>query len=385
MTKFKLTQEQTYKFIFLLIIIGVGIFIRGALFNVESGDMKNYLLPWFDIIKENGGFAALGGDIGNYTPAYYYIMAALSYFPINMMWGIKIVSCLFDLLTAIFVMRIVMLKYSGNESLFAFAAAFLLPSAVLNSAAWGQCDSIFTAFTVISLYYIMTNKDIPAMVFFGLAFAFKLQAVFFAPFLLLMLIKGKLRFRTLLIVPAVYVAAIIPALTAGGDFIKLLTVYFRQAGQYSALNLCLPNIWAVFRDLTIPALGYAGVGFAGALIIGAVYYLNDRKFPAENGRYLVTAAFFLTMLTPFLLPHMHERYYYLSDMLCVIFALYNKKSVWALFITQFCAVECVAQNIFHTEIADLRLMAVGEFLVLLAALRVCRHTAVKTDAAEQGG
>jgi Gpi18-like mannosyltransferase len=60
---------------------------------------------------------------------------------------------------------------------------------LFNSAAWGQCDGIYTCFIIMSLFYLLRERDILSMAMFGMAFAVKLQAVFFAPFVLVMLLQ----------------------------------------------------------------------------------------------------------------------------------------------------------------------------------------------------
>jgi len=62
---------------------------------------------------------------------------------------------------------------------------------IINGAAWGQCDAIYTAFCLGSLYFILADRPAWACILFGLALSFKLQAVFFAPVLLLLFLRGK--------------------------------------------------------------------------------------------------------------------------------------------------------------------------------------------------
>ncbi len=379
MQKTKFSQEQIISCAFIIITVFIGFLMRILMFPLESNDMKNFLLPWCDYIADNGGIAQFGGKFGDYTPAYYYILTLINLLPFDKMYMIKAVSCVFDFVTALFVMKTVMLRCDKSRAVLSFAAAFILPSAVLNSAAWGQCDSIFTAFVVISLYCVLKGKDLRAMAFFGVAFSFKLQAVFFAPFILFVLLKKRIRLRSLLLIPAVYVGFTLPALFAGADFLGMLTVYFRQAGEYPYINLCLPNIWIFFRNAVIPELAHAGIAFAAAVTVAAVFYLLNKKHGELSESKLITAAFLLTMLVPYVLPYMHERYFYLSDMLCVIFVFMSRGKAWVLFVTQFCAVQCAAQNLFQTEILDFRLLAAAEFAVLLAALYEFRTLPVLCD------
>jgi Gpi18-like mannosyltransferase len=67
---------------------------------------------------------------------------------------IKIPSIAFDYIGAFYVYRLVKLKYGSWLPPYLAAFAFLMaPSVILNGAAWGQCDTIFTAFLLASIFY----------------------------------------------------------------------------------------------------------------------------------------------------------------------------------------------------------------------------------------
>lgn len=52
-------------FVVFVVLLGLG--IRFALREVESIDSHNFLLPWYDEIKDAGGLWGLGGQVGNYN------------------------------------------------------------------------------------------------------------------------------------------------------------------------------------------------------------------------------------------------------------------------------------------------------------------------------
>ena len=67
-----------------------------------------------------------------------------------------------------------------------------------------------------------------ACALFGLAFAFKLQAVFLLPVLVVVIIVNRHRLRALLAVPAAFFAALLPALIAGRGLLSQLAIYPAQ-------------------------------------------------------------------------------------------------------------------------------------------------------------
>ncbi|MCH5186072.1 MAG: DUF2029 domain-containing protein [Oscillospiraceae bacterium] len=335
------SRESAMRIIFITVILVCGIMVRMNMFLMETGDMKDFLSVWYNYLKANGGFRAVGDDIGDYTPLYYYFLAAITYTNIDYRAAIKILSCIFDFIMAFHVMKTV--KISGASSracLLSFAMTIFLPTVILNSSGWGQCDSLYTCFLVICLYNILKGNDLTAMIMFGISFSLKLQAVFFAPFLCILMIKGKIRPTALLCIPAVYVISILPAVCAGGDFIRLLTVYFRQAGEYDSVCLSISNAWALIKNLKDPIIGGAGIFFAGGIIVMMIYYYTSDKNFRITQNTAVAAALMSSFVMPFLLPYMHERYYYPAEIMTVIFVFYYHKRLWLPAAQQFCSCQC---------------------------------------------
>lgn len=357
-------RKSVENFAFILLITFLGMCARFFLFPVLSGDMQQFLLPWYDLISENGGIRAVGIDIGDYMPTYYYILALLTYLPLDPMYAIKLSSCIADIVLALMAMLLVYrLTYSSNRALMTYGVVFFMPSVILNSAGWGQCDAIFTLFILASVYCLVSDKDWGAVICFSIAFVFKIQAIFFAPVLLVMLLKKKIRFRTLAAFPLVYLLAITPALIAGGDFLRLITVYFRQSQQYSLLNMYIPNAWGLLFDVRSDELANAGVMFAGGVVLIVLFWIYRTNFKADNNIIITMSALF-TLLVPFVLPHMHERYYYLATVLSLIFALCESKLVWTFLIMEFCSFQVVAHNLFEKEALDFNISVLMIALVL---------------------
>lgn len=320
------TESQRLLYIGLSVMLAM--LLRLYLFPVQSGDYLQFLQGWFASIKEHGGLAAIGMQIGDYMPPYFYILALLTYIPLSDLYLIKLASCAADVVLAFFVMRLVCLRWpTGNAGALAFAAVLFLPPVFLNSAAWAQCDAIFTAALVASLYYLAVNRPRRAVLAFSIAFVFKLQAVFFAPFLLLMVFKGRVKLRTLLLFPLTYLASILPAALMGRSFGDLLTVYVSQSKLYASLCMGIPNLYAFLDGVQSQEISRAGVLLAGGVVLTALYLLLQKRF-SLSAPMLVSLAFFFCLLLPYLLPHMHERYYYLADLVGLVFAFYFPRRFW---------------------------------------------------------
>ena len=354
--KFSVDRKVIENILFVAFLTFIGLYARVCLFSHESGDYHQFLLPWHNQLKENGGFAAVGMDIGDYMPTYYYILALLTYLPLEPLVGIKIVSCIADLLLAFFGYKIVReLTGSVNKGIVAYGVLFFMPSVILNSGAWAQCDAIFSMFIVAAIYCLIKDRDWAAAICFSVSFVFKIQAIFFAPVLLILLLKKKIRWRTVLALPGVYLISIIPACIAGGDFVSLLTVYSRQSTQYTSLNMYIQNVWGLLLGIDRvekkPALASAGVYFAGGVVLVALFCMYRAKYKI-TGKAILTLSGLFTLLVPFVLPHMHERYYYLTAVITAIFVVVNIKKIWMFLIIEFCLFQAEAHNLYGKDAMD---------------------------------
>ncbi|WP_247483164.1 hypothetical protein [Bradyrhizobium sp. 15] len=61
----------------------------------------------------------------------------------------------------------------------AFCAVWLAPTVIFNGAVWGESDSIWTFFTLVSVALFMRDRN--GVASFALAFSMKAQGVFLDP------------------------------------------------------------------------------------------------------------------------------------------------------------------------------------------------------------
>lgn len=317
--------------IFLLIAVSVAaLLLRLYFFSFVSMDYTYFLKDWFATLEQNGGWRALGLPVGNYTAPYIYIIAALTYLPVNSLYSIKLVSCLADFVLAFFAMKLVMHQTQKKSyGIAAYCAVLFLPTVVLNSAAWGQCDSIYVAALLASLYYTLCEKPKTAVFCFAISFIFKLQAIFFAPFLFALFLKKRIKFTHFFIVPAVYLLSILPAALMGRSVWELLTVYLSQSSQYKTLTMNAPSVFAWLQHIPISkeALSIVGIAVAAVFVFAALLFICKQKFSFHSDLMLSFALTF-ALLLPFCLPHMHERYFYLADILSVVYVFYFRKKFY---------------------------------------------------------
>lgn len=305
----------------------LGIVFRYAGLDFVSIDMKGFLFNWYDAMAQNG-FVSLQTPFSNYTPPYLYLLgfAAKTQYFLPKIISIKLISIFFDLLSAFVVYKILEVRHPRKEiALLGSAIFLLLPTIFLNSAYWGQADSIYVCFLLIFIYFTLRNQPLLSIIFFGIAFSFKAQSLFLSPFLLLLVIKKRIPWRYLAIIPLVYVAMMIPAVIAGRPFFELMTIYAEQAGSYHFLTLAAPNIYVFISNELYDPILTIGICIAAILIAAwiVVYSYKIEKFTPEI---IIFSAFVSAAIVPFLLPKMHDRYFYLADALSLLVVFYIPKT-----------------------------------------------------------
>ncbi len=343
--------------LFLIAVTVLAFAVRMKLLPFKSDDYYEFLRNWFSDLQDGGGLLAIGKNVGDYMPPYFYLLSLMTYLPLPDVVSIKLLSFVGDVAMACYAMRIVRVKYPEFWGEIAYTVVLFLPSVVLNSAAWGQCDSIYTAALLACVCYVMEERDCAAVTAFSIAFVFKLQAVFLAPFLLLMLLRRKIRWRCLLLFPVVYLVAILPAALMGRSFTDLLTVYFRQANQYSLVSMYLPNLAVWYPQHTPMLAGHIIALLAVLFTLAAVLYFRRLDFDLTDGM-AVSLALLSVLLVPYILPYMHERYYYPADILSVIFAFYFPEKFYVPVITVLSSTYVVCHNLFGTHFLHIKVLSV---------------------------
>ena len=310
----------------LLALVGLALIIRVLLLPYTNYDTDGYS-RWYDFIVRNGIRSALGQNFAIYTPPYLYLLslATLSRGFIPQIIAIKLIPIFFDLVNALLIYKILRLKYrAGNLPVLASAVFLLAPTVIMNSALWGQVDSFYTCFLLASLFFLLEDRPLPAVIAFGLALSIKAQAVFLGPFLLLLALKKRIPWFAFSIIPVTYLAAMLPAVFAGRPLGDVLTVYLNQAAELTILSHNAPN-WYIF----VPQSTYPVAMPVGMLItiLASVVWIHLHRKSLSTHETTLFAALVSLALTPFLLPKMHDRYFYPADVTSIIVA-FSAPQIW---------------------------------------------------------
>ncbi len=295
-----------------LFILGLG--IRIILLPLRNGDLE-LILTWYDFLKQNG-FQGLGNStFSNYPPAYLYLLWLTTLFSgwLDGTTAIKLIPTAFDVISAVAIYKIARITFSDDKPTFLIALFLLLPTVMLNSTGWGQIDSAYTSFLLVCFYLLLKNRSFAALLAFGVAFSFKAQAIFFLPFLGILFLRKQIRWYDFLTIPLVYVFLAIPTLLLGRSLESIVFLYAGQVDQFENLARYAPNLYFVIpNEFYHPVFEIGLLIFVMCMLTWA--WLNWRAGSEVTRRQMVLTALASVALVPFLLPKMHDRYFYPADL-----------------------------------------------------------------------
>lgn len=315
-------------------IIGVSLafVLRWCVLGYETLDYQDWIRVWLNSLREYGPWAGLGREIWscNYNVPYLYFLSVITLSDVYDLYLVKLVSILFDVLMAFTVMKLVgLFRQSPARRLAAFIGVLWMPTVFLNGALWGQCDVIYAAFAVAGVYFALSDRPGWSVAAVAVSISFKLQGIFLLPAYFALFIGKKIRFRYFFLFPAVYVATILPAVLAGRDFWELLTLYFRNTSSIGdGLNYNSSSMYALF-DFSALDKGPAariGILLAAFFCIGIYIWLFLRREEITD-RTLLGVCLLFCVGVPFLLPHMHDRYFFMADVLAFALAVISVKMI----------------------------------------------------------
>ena len=235
------------------LVIGLGLLIRKELIWYVSRDWTGYFELWLGELGKKG-IRALAESFYDYAPSYMYLLLIAAQFGAKSMIAMKLISVFFDLVLAAAAGLIVYeIRRKESYAMVAFSVVWMAPTVISNSSMWGQCDAVYCSFLLLTVLFLIKDRSRPAMIFYGIAFAFKLQALFWFPVILLLWLYKKIKTVDFIWIPAVYILSILPAWIAGRPLGELAGIYFAQTGiDINRLSMKYPNIYYIIGELNLP-------------------------------------------------------------------------------------------------------------------------------------
>jgi Gpi18-like mannosyltransferase len=313
----------------LAMMAATGLATAMALLPIEgppASDFALFLYSWMDVIRDRG-LASISGEFSAYTPPYIYLLnlAGLIEPHVGTIAAIKLVNVPFVISCVWGIGAIVREITNKDRGIVAAAVAAVCPSLLLNAFAHGQCDAIFTSFLLWFVYFAIRERPALACLMFGLAFAFKQQAIFLSPLLLTLKLSRRMSFWNLLIIPLIYVVMMVPAALAGRPWGELLTIYVGQTELNYVLSLNAPNPWWFLNRIVMYDVGVA-IGLLVSTAVGLLIVFRSLRLP-RNGATILFVATVSAAALPYVMPKMASRYFFVADLLTIALA-FARPRMW---------------------------------------------------------
>jgi Gpi18-like mannosyltransferase len=327
-----------------------------AFARYDSGDARDYLIPWYEHIVRSGRIAAFANPFGNYTPPYLYLLSASTYLD-----GAVEPAAILKLLAGVGAIWLAVGMYDllrAVRSAWAFEGALgvlALPSVILNVSLLGQADCFWVAPCILAVASAARNRLVPMAVWAGVAIAFKAQAAFLAPFVISILLQQRAPLICWAIPPLIYAALMVPAWLVGWPATDLATIYLRQAAwQPEGGGIFVSNgaSWWTIYGTYVPDLAIRTFWFGYLTTFAAtVFFIHQVERLRISGKTLIAVAAIGAAMVPWLLPGMHDRYLLLADVLAYAWAVTSpsRRSIAAAILMQIASVAPVVAWAFSMK------------------------------------
>lgn len=308
--------------------------------SVPNAVRANYPPLFYYLLFVWRGFYELIGQI------LWWINLKISIFPSNLVfwyqsYGVgvafnKIPAIIADLGLGLLIYKIG--SRLGTKKLAGLATIFylFLPATWYNSAYWGQIESLYSFFVVLSFFFIFRERFLWSVVSLGISALIKPTGLFVFPIFLIYLLKEK-KFIDLffggiifLVLAEILYFPFQPFNTLPWAFNFYLKSF---GGEINYLTANAFNFWAIIFGFgvknTILFLGLPAKywGWGIFLVITLLICFKLWKVRLKKSLFM---AVFLTAFSAFLfLPLMHERYFYTALVFAAIVGSFSKSYLYA--------------------------------------------------------
>jgi Gpi18-like mannosyltransferase len=294
-----------------------------------NSDLQLAFVPWQNYLLEHGRWHALQHPFSMYFPAYFDVTAMTSYLDghINRVSQIKLVSFAFDIVTAVVAYFLVgrLTRSStprGRRSVAQLVAPFCIlagPTVLVNGSIWGQSDIVYTCFLLLSTFSVIVGSGAFAALFFGVAFAFKLQAIFLLPFIAAMVVQKRIRWWHLLLLPIGWLAALVPPVLNGAKPLEFLSLASSQGETFPTLAINVGNPWIIADRMhfNVHIGTLVGIVLSGLLMIAITIWGAQPAFRSAKNTLILATLSLLSVA--YVMPKMHDRYFFPAEIfLCIL-------------------------------------------------------------------
>ena len=349
-------MQTDQKRLILIALLLLALVLRVAYWQIEFPDFIYFLDPWLNELRVRGP-SIIGTQFAyaNYHPPYLYIIWFFSLFVPDNISVIKLVGLLGDIALAGAVYGIVrqILPQRPLRATIGAVLVLCLPTVLFNSAVWGQCDAIYSAFLLYAVLMVLKKKLQWAWIMFAVVVSFKTQGLFLLPFMGFVtfyhrqwrtVLYGVVAGAMLLGMPIVFG---VPAEGLIGYYMK----DFQPMWGVLRLSWWCPNLMSWLPNEQYGAWRAVGLVLFGGLLLMACYAGWRRFALSRDSVALVALAALSCMAATFVLPQVHGRYYFPAEILLLVLVLLKFWSWWPVMVIQLTTMTALVAY-FVTDASD---------------------------------
>jgi hypothetical protein len=310
---------------------------------------------------------------------------------------VKLPSILSDIAIGYIILKYAKKMGASKEwSLFAAALWLFNPLSLIDAACWGQVDSMLALVVILSIIYLNKKNFLVAGIMFGLGVVLKPQIFFFLPVFGYIWLKDTIVFKKALRAVKNFFLSIggaligvfvpcIPFLHMGFKNVELLGVELKlpwifsllvgTANHYEFTSVNCYNFWfltgynwvsddttllklaetaehpnqmliTLLSNIFIGNISLFSIGISFIVIISLLTLIFAVML--KDGEYLpYLLSGFMFAAVPFFAPRMHERYFFVADVLSFILFLAAKKLWYVPLINIFASFVAYAYYLFY--------------------------------------
>lgn len=345
------SKIRNYRYLaFLLFLFALLLRLEAAMRSEGFETDLSCFAAWAERMYTTGASGFYSPEVfTDYPPGYMYVLWLIGGLrrlldipyssPLHLTL-LKLPAILCDLACGWLLYREAAGRLSVSQALFLCAAYLYNPVILLNSAVWGQVDSVFTLFLLLMCLALVKGRLLPAYIAFCAGLLLKPQMLIFSPVLLagimdqVFLHGFSLRRlgKNLLSALLSLAGTLCLCLPFGMD--NVWRQYFStvESYPYAAVNAC--NLWGmlglnwVSQDNTFLGISYRLYGYAFILLIVVMILSVSLRHGDDREKYPFLAAVLILTLFTFSV-RMHERYLYPGLILLLLAFIYRPvKAVW---------------------------------------------------------
>lgn len=322
-------SDNNLIYIIILVFISFIIHIICAVKYPGHKTDMNCFRAWSDMVFNDGvGKFYTSQAFHDYPPGYMYILyfvgaiKQLLHISDNSVL-VRIPAIIIDLASGIFIYKIAVKKFSAKSA--AIISAFYLfnPAVILNSALWGQVDTVYTFTSVLMLWLITNKKMIASYFLFALCIFIKPQSFMFFPVLIFGIIENvfldDFSWNKFFINLGSGIGAILMIVLLSLPFGlgNIVTQYKTTLSEYPYLTINAFNFWGAlgknWSGLTAPTTVLGYIVLAGVVAYAAYVFFKSKN----HAKYYYVSAL-IAFLTFIFGTKMHDRYAFAAMMMLLM-------------------------------------------------------------------